>query len=202
MAKRVTRAPSTPACLKAGVEHTGNRAVRRFRIVVGHASDWDDAAADEVFIVCPWLEGLDPQSGLWLSALPIHDCNAFLEGDWTLLAPEPLRQRCHIGVFALDRLRASRQIFAALSDKGARGIINLPSIGFFDGATAQTFGRLAFTLESEIAFLMQARSFGLGVALCAPSTLALPEDRAAPFDFILRQSGPDQPLAIEETQPR
>ena len=27
----------------------------------------------DVVLVCPWLEGLPEDSGLWISALPIHD---------------------------------------------------------------------------------------------------------------------------------
>ncbi|TCR66620.1 hypothetical protein [Bosea sp. BK604] len=171
---------------------------RPFRIVPGIPGDWADIAADEIILVCPWLGGLDPCTGLWLAALPIHDCNAFIDSDWTLEAPTQLRERCYVGVFALDRLRSGQQIFGPLRDKGVARLINLPSIGFFDGATAQTFGRLAFTLDSEIGFLAQARGLGFDTALCARSDVALAPERAAQFDFILRHQGPDRPLRIED----
>lgn len=171
---------------------------RPFRIVAGTKGDWADIAADELILVCPWLGGLDPCTGLWLAALPIHDCNAFIDSDWTLDAPAQLRERCYVGVFALDRLRSGQQIFGPLRDKGVARVINLPSIGFFDGATAQTFGRLAFTLDSEIGFLMQARGLGFETALCARSDVVLAPERAAQFDFVLRHQGPDRPLRIED----
>ncbi|MCO5090611.1 hypothetical protein [Bosea sp. (in: a-proteobacteria)] len=168
---------------------------RPFRIVAGGSGDWDDLATDEIVLVCPWLSGLDPLSGLWLSALPIHDCNAFIDDRWMLDAPAPLRERCYVGVFALDRLRSGQQIFGPLRDKGVSRLINLPSVGFFDGATAQTFGRLAFTLESEIAFLAQARAAGFRTALCARPDTPAP---GQPFDFVLRHNGPGHPLTIAE----
>lgn len=167
------------------------------RVVVGEARDWEGVTADELVLVCPWLEGLDPCTGLWLAALPIHDCNAFIDGEWRLTAPEPLRARCYVGVFALDRLRSGRQLFGPLREKKVGRLINLPSIGFFDGATAQTFGRLGFTIENEIAFLEQARSEGFDTALCARSDVVLEPQRRAQFAFVLRHQGPDQPLCIE-----
>jgi predicted TIM-barrel enzyme len=108
-----------------------------------------------------------------------------------------MRERCYVGVFALDRLRSGRQIFGPLRDKCVSRLINLPSIGFFDGATAQTFGRLAFTLESEIAFLAQARASGFRTALCA-RTDAAAAGPGRSFDFVLRHGGPGHPLTIEE----
>ncbi|RDJ26676.1 hypothetical protein DWF00_00405 [Bosea caraganae] len=171
---------------------------RPFRIVAGTEQDWEGVAAGELVLVCPWLAGLDPATGLWLGALPIHDCNAFIDGDWRLDAPAQLRERCYVGVFALDRLRSGPQIFGPLRDKGVSRLINLPSVSFFDGATAQTFGRLSFTLESEIAFLAQARSLGFGTALCARSEAEPALARMAQFDFVLRHRGPGHPLAIDE----
>jgi predicted TIM-barrel enzyme len=170
---------------------------RPFRIVTGAEQGWEGVAADELVLVCPWLAGLDPVTGLWLAALPIHDCNAFVDGDWELKAPVQQRERCYVGVFALDRLRSGPQIFGPLRDKGVTRLINLPSVSFFDGATVQTFGRLSFTLESEIAFLAQARSAGFGTALCARSEAAPAPERMAQFDFVLRHRGPAHPLVIE-----
>ncbi|WID99942.1 hypothetical protein QO058_29960 (plasmid) [Bosea vestrisii] len=171
---------------------------RPFRIVTGTEQDWEGVAADELVLVCPWLAGLDPATGLWLAALPIHDCNAFIDGDWVLNAPAQLRERCYVGVFALDRLRSGPQIFGPLRDRGVTRLINLPSVSFFDGATAQTFGRLSFTLESEIAFLAQARSLGFGTALCARAEAEPAPGRMAQFDFVLRHRGPGHPLVIED----
>jgi predicted TIM-barrel enzyme len=170
---------------------------RPFRILVGEGREWESVATDEVLVVCPWLAGLDPQTGLWLAALPIHDCNAFVDGAWRLTAPDALRERCHVGIFALDRLRSGKQIFGPLREKGVAALINLPSIGFFDGATAQTFGRLGFTLENEIAFLAQARREGFGTALCARSDVVLEPERSSQFAFVLRHQGPDGPMFVE-----
>jgi predicted TIM-barrel enzyme len=176
---------------------SGSAPSHPFRIITGVAQDWAKIASGELVLVCPWLSGLDPLVGLWLAALPIHDCNAFVDNDWILDAPPCLREHCYVGVFALDRLRSSQQIFGPLRDKGVSRLINLPSISFFDGATAQTFARLAFTLESEIAFLAQARGAGFGTALCARSEVVLAPEKSAPFDFILRHQVPGQPLTID-----
>ncbi|WOH63923.1 hypothetical protein [Bradyrhizobium sp. BWA-3-5] len=35
----------------------------------------------KVFIACPWFEGLPTDSGLWISAVPIHDVISFVENE-------------------------------------------------------------------------------------------------------------------------
>jgi predicted TIM-barrel enzyme len=150
--------------------------------------------ASDVVIVCPWLAGLPADSGLWISALPIHDVNSFVEDAPALTAPAKVRALLYFGVFALDRLRTTDQLLAGLRNKGVERLINLPSVSFFDGATAQTFDMLDFSFDQEIEFLRHAKHAGFGVALCARRGLVLsPPDI---FDFVLLHSGPGGPMEL------
>ena len=189
------RRPVTPRA-RSAPSGRGRPLLRRFRIIV--EPPLADASADpeEALLICPWLRGLEPEAGLFLSALPIHDSNGFVDDDRSLALPAALRRRCYVGVFALDRLRRTEQLFARLRDKGVENLINLPSVSFFDDATARTFATLGFTPDAEIAFLAQARRGGFGVALCA-RVGAITPDAAALFDFVLWHQGPDQPLNLE-----
>jgi predicted TIM-barrel enzyme len=150
--------------------------------------------ADDVILVCPWLEGLPEESGLWISALPIHDANSFVDGDLRLDAAPRLRERLYFGVFALDRLRSTDQLLAGLKSRGIERLINLPSVTFFDASTAQTFDMLDFNLDQEVAFLLRAKRAGFRVALCARrgTTLA----HSGSFDFVLQHDGPGEPLEL------
>ncbi|MBX3539211.1 MAG: hypothetical protein KF735_16330 [Chelatococcus sp.] len=127
-----------------------------------------DFRGDDILLICPWLEGLGLDTGPWLAALPIHDCNAYLEGDWTFDASLEARERCYFGVFALDRLRSQDGLLALLRRRGVDAIVNLPSITFFDGATAQTLSSLGFDAKSEKRFLDHAEGQGFRTALCGP----------------------------------
>ena len=62
-------------------------------------------------------------------------------------------------------LRSAQQILGLLREKGGPRPINLPSVGFFDGATA----RLSFNLDCEIAFLAQARAAWSKHRICRQS---------------------------------
>src|SRR5438105_475662 len=81
-----------------------------------------------ITIVCPWLNGLDAESGVWISALPIHDLNAFLEGDRPGRVESGDDERTYHGVFALDRFRSHPHLFSLLRTRGIRRIINVPSV--------------------------------------------------------------------------
>ena len=157
------------------------------------------AAAGEVLIVCPWLAGLPSDSGLWISALPIHDVNSFGENGLAIAAPAKLRARLYFGVFALDRLRTPDQLFAGLHSKGIQRLINLPSVSFFDSATAQTFDLLDFSFDHEVAFLRRAKLAGFDVALCARRGTLLSSPDI--FDFVLLHSGPGRSMELVTSSP-
>jgi predicted TIM-barrel enzyme len=157
------------------------------------------AAADDVILVCPWLAGLPRESALWISALPIHDANGFVDGDLRVEAPAKLRARLYFGVFALDRLRSCDQLLEGLRNKGVERLINLPSVSFFDASTARTFDMLDFNLDQEIAFLLRARHAGFSVALCARRGAAL--SQADAFDFLLLHEGPGAPMELVRPRP-
>jgi predicted TIM-barrel enzyme len=157
------------------------------------------AAGNDVILVCPWLAGLPAESGLWVSALPIHDANSFVDGNLRVEAPPKVRARLYFGVFALDRLRSTDQLLAGLRSKGVERLINLPSVSFFDGSTAQTFDMLDFNLDREIAFLLRARHAGFGVALCTRRGSALSQYDM--FDFVLVHDGPGRPMELIPATP-
>lgn len=146
-------------------------------------------------VVCPWLAGLPAESGLWISALPIHDVNAMAEAHEPVVIPPALAPFVYFGVFALDRFRAPARLFARLRARGITGIVNLPSVTFFDGRTADTLRSLDFGLAQEVAFLKQATAAGLRVGLCARTAQAT-DIEAGRFDFILSHDGPGSNLAL------
>jgi len=156
--------------------------------------------AGDVILVCPWLAGLPRESALWISALPIHDANGFVDGDLCVEAPAKIRSRLYFGVFALDRLRSCDQLLEGLRNKGVERLINLPSVSFFDASTARTFDMLDFNLDQEIAFLLRARHAGFAVALCARrgSTFS----HAEAFDFVLLHDGPGAPMELVQSRPQ
>jgi predicted TIM-barrel enzyme len=157
-------------------------------------------APDDVFIVCPWLAGLPAVSGLWISALPIHDVNGFIDNATAVMAPAKLRGQLYFGVFALDRLRTTDQLLSGLRSRGVERLINLPSISFFDGATAQTFDMLDFSFDHEIDFLRRAKHAGFDVALCARRGTVLSTSDI--FDFTLLHDGPGGPMELISSAPR
>lgn len=114
-----------------------------------------------VWIVCPWLRGLDGPYDFWLSALPIHDANAYLVDP---RSPAPAswvgRTDLYWSVFALDLFRSRETLWQAARRNGISAIINLPSLTFFTGETRSTFAALGYSAVSEAAFLLEARRQG------------------------------------------
>ena len=146
-------------------------------------------------IVCPWAAGLRLPEDVWLSILPIHDANAWVE------SPEPIAwhgtdpERVFFGVFALDKLRSPARIFAALRARGVRGIVNLPSVGFFDGAAGEHMRALDYAVDHELAFLREAAQAGFRVAAFTDRTGAIaPADRRL-LAFILT-GNPEDGLSL------
>ena len=147
-------------------------------------------------IVCPWLAGLPRETGLWISALPVHDVNALAELDEAVAITPALEPFVYFGVFALDRFRAPARLLQRLRARGISRIVNLPSVTFFDGRTAATLRSLDFGLAQEIEFLKQARAEGLRTGLCLRTSQIAGLDAADHFDFILSHDGPGSELKL------
>ena len=156
--------------------------------------DWQ-GPGDAVIIVCPWLKGLPADSGLWLSALPIHDVNEFVRADGVVDTSGVIGAQAYFGVFALDRFRPTAQLLTALWSMGVRRLINLPSVSFFDGASGAVLEQVDLGPAREVDFLLQARDAGFRVALCTTQARADRTGDASPFDFLLIHEGPGRPLA-------
>jgi predicted TIM-barrel enzyme len=147
-------------------------------------------------VVCPWLAALPKETGLWISALPIHDVNAIAETDEPVAMPPALAPFVYFGVFALDRFRAPGRLLQRLRARGIDRIVNLPSVTFFDGRTAATLRSLDFGLPQEIEFLERARAEGLCAGLCARTSQIAGLDAKDRFDFILAHDGPGSELTL------
>jgi predicted TIM-barrel enzyme len=154
------------------------------------------AAKGRILLVCPWLEGLDRASGIWIAALPIHDLNAFLETAPALPKPsEPTG--CYHGIFALDRFRSQAHLFSLLRSRGIRRIINLPSVSFFDGRSASAFQSLNLGSEQEMGMLRAAREAGFDVAFCTRRPVDWRQVGEGVFDFVLSHEGPGSEFRVE-----
>jgi predicted TIM-barrel enzyme len=159
----------------------------------GPGADWH-GAADAAVIVCPWLKGLPAESGLWMSALPIHDANEFVGSGAAIDAGAAPREQVYVGIFALDRFRPTAQLFAALRAMGVRRLINLPSVSFFDGRSGAMLEEIELGPAREVDFLLQARDAGFRIALCTTQARASKLADVSPFDFLLIHEGPGRPL--------
>lgn len=146
--------------------------------------------------ICPSLSGLPMPSGLWLSILPIHDANAYVDEDWVLEGPASERDRLYFGVFALDRLRSPDRLLDRLRAKGISRIANLPTVSFFDATTGANLAALEFRPELELAFLLRARRAGFGVAFCTGQENAVGAAERRELDFILVHDRPGSTLRL------
>jgi predicted TIM-barrel enzyme len=146
--------------------------------------------------ICPSLSGLPMPAGLWLSILPIHDANAYVDEDWVLEGPASERDRLYFGVFALDRLRSPDRLLERLRAKGVSRIANLPTVSFFDATTAANLGALGFRPERELAFLLQARRAGFGVAFCTGQESSVGPAERRELDFVIVHDRPGAALSV------
>lgn len=155
-----------------------------------------EEGGQDIYIICPWMQGLARDSGPWLSALAVHDCNAFVDDDWTFEAPPDLRARCYFGVFALDRLRSTDGLLSLLRKRGVERIINFPSVSFFDGGMAKTLGALGLDAAAERAFLAKAQAAGFHIAACERAGEKLSRPDGLRPDFLLTHRGPPHPFSL------
>jgi predicted TIM-barrel enzyme len=155
-----------------------------------------DLVGNEIVVLCPWLKGLTPDVGLWASALPIHDVNGFVDGDWRLDPQDERSQSAYVGLFALDRFRSPQRLLSQLRAKGVARIVNLPSVSFFDGRSTSILDSLALGHEQEVAFLRQAKLAGFRVALCARRNALGSMDDLNAFDMVLCHDGPRSTFTV------
>ncbi|MFI4995640.1 MAG: phosphoenolpyruvate hydrolase family protein [Hyphomicrobiales bacterium] len=169
----------------------------RFVEHIPHA-DRDDPRGS-ITVICPWLKGLSPESGLWVAVLPIHDVNDFVDSEEVFKAPGDGDLAFYFGLFALDRFRSPTRLLAQLRRKGIERIVNVPSVSFFDGRSTSILESLGLGHEQEVAFLRQAKLQGFRVALCARrSTLGAIEDIGM-FDAVLCHDGPRSDFSLRRS---
>lgn len=169
--------------------------MHRRRIEVSLVDQIPEALAPgATVIVCPWLKGLPVESGLWISALPIHDANSHIRAGSFGNADRKIVEQIYLGVFALDRFRPTAQLLDDIWGMGARRLINLPSVSFFDGRSGAILRDVDLGPAREVEFLLQAKDAGFRVALCALQDQAAQVKSVAAFDFLLLHAGPGEKL--------
>jgi predicted TIM-barrel enzyme len=139
-------------------------------------------------ILYPWIKHFPDARGLWTSVLTGHDANASL-----LAAMPSSRQRLgqvYAAVFAIDPLRAPDLIIHRIKQAGIRGVINLPSVSFFDGNTAATLSHLSLGVEREVEFLTTCARQGLNIAGVVRSAEIARRLVEVGADFLLAHGGP------------
>lgn len=147
------------------------------------------AGAWEIF--CPFLNGVDANTAFWIGGLAWHDANASLLT--ALLMPAPVAPVVFAGVFCTDPFRRDVDIFAALQQAGIQGIVNLPSVSFFDGELATILDSFNLGIARELDFLRRARAAGFRIAACLPTGGPIAEAVDAGAELIIAHDGPPQP---------
>ncbi|MCP8939673.1 phosphoenolpyruvate hydrolase family protein [Alsobacter sp. SYSU M60028] len=161
--------------------------------IFDHIPEATEPPPDGPVLVCPWMAGLTLPSGPWLAVLPIHDANAWIDDDAWPGPPAAFAERLYFGIYAQDRLRAADRMLARLAAKGVRGLVNLPTVSFFDGSAAANHRALDFTPQRELEFLLRGRDAGFRAGFCTRAPEALTEAERAELDFLLvpeRTGGP------------
>jgi hypothetical protein len=148
-------------------------------------------ARDDRLVLCPFLDGPNPETTFWLGPLAWHDVNARLLT--AVQGTTPPRCTVYAGVFCVDPFRREEDIFAAIKAAGIQGIVNLPSISFMDGELATILGSFDLGVEREITFLSRARAAGLRIAGCTADAAAADALVQAGSEFIIMHAGPPLP---------
>jgi predicted TIM-barrel enzyme len=173
---------------------------RRPLIVARPPVPGERLAEDTLVIVCPWLASLPMPSGLWVSALPIHDANAFVDDERPYDIALAHAASVYFAVFAIDPFRTPDALAQRLLAKGVRRIVNLPSVSFFDAGTAEVFAGLNLGPAQERAFLKRTTALGLRVGLCTRSDAVPPPSERVLYDFVVCHDGPGSGLELFEPE--
>ncbi len=159
---------------------------------------WPLPTADGAWqIFCPFLDGVDANTAFWIGGLAWHDANASLLA--ALPTPAPIVQTVFAGVFCIDPFRRDVDIFAALRQAGIQGIVNLPSVSFFDGELATILDSFNLGIAQELDFLRRARAAGFRIAACLPVGGPIAQAVDAGAELIIAHDGPPQPGQTERS---
>jgi predicted TIM-barrel enzyme len=135
--------------------------------VIRIVSTWPPRAGfapDSEWIFCPWAHGLPQSTSLWIASLPIHDSNAvLLDAISSVEFRDASSKPTFAGVWMVDPFRRPERLFRAVADAGISGVVNLPTVGVFGGATARALDGLGTSVGREITMLAEARGQGLRI---------------------------------------
>jgi len=136
----------------------------------------------------PWLTRSPRESDIWTSALAVHNVNRELlaalpssAGTWSHL---------YAGIFAVDALRTRGGLICHVKAAGIGGVINFPSVSFFDGEANATFDRLSLGMDREIDCLEACARGGLRVGGVVRSMKAAQKLLSIGADFLIVHNGP------------
>ncbi len=147
-----------------------------------------DAPIAPWWLCCPALAALPAEHGELLLSAPGVDANGAVLG---LVArqPGPWPGQVHVGVLAVDPFRRSEDLIRALLRAGARGVVNWPTVGLFDGQFGASLAAVGFDVSAELAFLREARAAGLQVMATVASVDAGRAALADGVDAVLVHPG-------------
>lgn len=141
------------------------------------------------WIFCPWLKRLHRESDIWTSVLAVHDVNGTL-----LSALPPLGKgrwpHVYAGIFAVDALHARAELIRRIVAAGVGGVINFPSVSFFDGEADAVFARLSLGVDRELDCLEACAKAGLRVGGVVRSVHATKRILSIGADFLMVHHGP------------
>jgi predicted TIM-barrel enzyme len=160
-------------------------------LAVGLARDLAQTESSDpakVWILCPWLEQLPTDAGIWLSVLAVHDVNEGLLR--ALSVSGNTWPNVYAGVFAVDTLRPQAQFIRRLKSAGIAGVINFPSISFIDGEAGAVFEKLSLGINREVDFLQACANAGLRIAGVTKSAEIARRLIAMGVDFLIAHGGP------------
>lgn len=107
----------------------------------------------------------------------------------------------YAGIFAVDALRTRDELIRHIKAAGIGGVINFPSVSFFDSEASAIFDRLSLGIDREIICLEACASEGLRVGGVVRSIPAAQKFLSFGVDFLVVHDGPpvseDQSSVVE-----
>jgi hypothetical protein len=155
-------------------------------------SEWPSAVADGAWqVLCPFLADVVPAAAFWIGGLAWHDANASLLA--AIREPAPAGTNVFAGVFCTDPFRRDIDIFAALRQAGIAGVVNLPTVSFFDGELGAILDSFNLGIGREIDFLERARDAGFRIAGCVSTTGPIDRMLQVGAELIIAHAGVPPP---------